>query len=234
LSAISNTWTTWITGAFRAQHPYVETVENPLNRRQGAIILPAACASGRIRHHLRHRLWRPNTTVLLIGYQAPGTLGRLLEDGAPDVKILGEPISVKARIRRLEIYSGHADRGDLLDWVRARLPIARGVFPIHGEDAALEGMRQGVIGLGVPETKINVPELDQTYRLDLAQAQLIEGDARRLTVAKAAEAREGWDWHNELSAITLDLRHRLGLIEDDKQRMALLKDLRRVMGKSLK
>src|SRR5688500_10400086 len=92
-----------------------------------------AIAAGRIRHQLRNQLWRPQNTVLLIGYQAPGTLGRLLQEGAELVKIMGEEIKVKSRIKKLEIYSGHADRADLLAWVKARLPIQRGLFLIHGE-----------------------------------------------------------------------------------------------------
>jgi metallo-beta-lactamase family protein len=80
---------------------------------------------------LRHvpgaeELWRPQNTVLLIGYQGPGTLGRLLQDGAEQVRTMGEEIKVKAKIRKLEVYSGHADRADPLAWVKARLPIQRG------------------------------------------------------------------------------------------------------------
>ena len=222
---------------FRAPNiRYVQTIEQSqaLNRLTGGAIIIAAsgmCDSGRVRHHLRHHLWRPQTTVLLIGYQAPGTLGRLLQDGAEEVRIMGEDIRIKARIRKLEIYSGHADRGDLLAWVKARLPIRRGVFLIHGEDASLQAMREGVTGLGVPADRINVPELDQAFRLDLDRAQAIEAERRRLTSAKSEEARQGWDWHNELSALTFELRHRLGEIEDDKERLRLLDGLRRVMGK---
>jgi metallo-beta-lactamase family protein len=222
---------------FRAPNVhYVETIEQSqaLNRLTGGVIIIAGsgmCDAGRIRHHLRHHLWRPDTTVFLIGYQAPGTLGRMLEDGAPEARIFGEPIAVKASIRRLELYSGHADRIDLLDWVKARLPIKKGVFLTHGEESSLAAMKEGVAALGVPGSRVVVPDLDQVFRLDLDSPALITTALARLTGAKANEAKRGWDWHNELSALALDLRHRLGQFNDDKERMSLLKDLRRVMEK---
>jgi metallo-beta-lactamase family protein len=222
---------------FRAPNVrYVETVEQSmaLNRIAGGAIIVAAsgmCDAGRIRHHLRNQLWRPQNTVLLIGYQAPGTLGRLLQEGAQQVKIMGEEIQVKARIRKLEIYSGHADRGDLLAWVKARLPIRRGLFLIHGETAALAGMRENVLSLGLDPAAVIVPDLDQRYRLDRAAGALAIGGAPRLEPVRTEEAKQGWDWHNELSALSLELRRILEQAEDDKARMALLKDMRRVLEK---
>jgi metallo-beta-lactamase family protein len=159
---------------FRAPNVhFVQSVEQSmaLNRIAGGAIIVASsgmCDAGRIRHHLRHHLWHPRTTVLLIGYQAPGTLGRLLQEGAEQVKIMGEEIKVKAKIRKLEIYSGHADRGDLLTWVKARLPIQRGLFLVHGETSALAGMRENVLSLGLDPAKVIVPDLDQRWQLDRA------------------------------------------------------------------
>jgi len=222
---------------FRAPNVhYVQTVDQSmaLNRiGAGAIIIASSgmCDAGRIRHHLRHHLWHPRTTVLLIGYQAPGTLGRLLQDGAAMVKIMGEEIQVKARIRKLEIYSGHADRGDLLAWVKARLPIQRGLFLIHGETAALAGMRENVLSLGLEPDKVIVPDLDQRYELDRAAGALAIPSAPRLEPARTEEAKQGWDWHNELSALSLELRRILDGAQNDKARMALLKDMRRVLEK---
>ena len=222
---------------FRAPNVhFVQTVEQSmaLNRISGGAIIVASsgmCDAGRIRHHLRHHLWDPRTTVLLIGYQAPGTLGRLLQDGAAMVKIMGEEIQVKARIRKLEIYSGHADRGDLLAWVKARLPIQRGLFLIHGETAALAGMRENVLSLGLEPDKVIVPDLDQRYELDRVAGALAIPSTPRLEPARTEEAKQGWDWHNELSALSLELRRILDGAQNDKARMALLKDMRRVLEK---
>jgi metallo-beta-lactamase family protein len=168
---------------------------------------------------------------LLIGYQAPGTLGRLLQDGATLVKIMGDEIRVKAKVRKLDIYSGHADRGDLLAWVKARLPIQRGLFLIHGETAALAGMRENVLSLGLDPDKVIVPDLDQRYQLDHPAGALAIGGTPRLEPLRKEEAKQGWDWHNELSALTLELRRILDQAHDDKARMALLKDMRRVLEK---
>src|SRR5690606_27938745 len=104
----------------------------------GAIIVAASgmCDGGRIRHHLRQRLPDPRTTVLFIGYQAAGTLGRRLVDGASVVRMFGEEIPVRARIATLEGFSAHADRKSLLAWLRGtRRPPGR-TWLVHGEPAA--------------------------------------------------------------------------------------------------
>jgi metallo-beta-lactamase family protein len=225
------------TSPFRAPNVhFVQSVDQSqaLNRIAGGAIIVASsgmCDAGRIRHHLRPNLWRPQSTVLLIGYQAPGTLGRLLQDGAPRVKILGEEIEVRAKVRKLEIYSGHADRDDLHDWVKARLPIQRGLFLIHGETAALAGMRENVLSLGLEPGKVIVPDLDQRYQLDRAAGALAIGGTPRLEPVRTEEVKHGWDWHNELSALQLELRRILDQAQNDKARMALLKDMRRVLEK---
>jgi metallo-beta-lactamase family protein len=92
------------------------------------------CEAGRIRHHLKHNLWRQESTVLFVGYQSVGTLGRILVDGANQVKLFGEPIDVRADIRTLAGLSGHADKNGLLEWVHGFKEKPKCVFVVHGED----------------------------------------------------------------------------------------------------
>ena len=100
------------------------------------VILSASgmCDAGRIRHHLKHNLWRADSTVVFAGYQAVGTLGRSLLDGAKNVKLFGEDIHVAARIARIDGISGHADREGLLRWISSFREKPRKVFVVHGED----------------------------------------------------------------------------------------------------
>ena len=103
------------------------------------IIISASgmCEAGRIRHHLKHNLWRPECTILFIGYQSPGTVGGKLLDGADMVKLFGEEIAVKAEILRIDSFSSHADEPHLCEWVRKTDPGVR-IFINHGEDAVTE------------------------------------------------------------------------------------------------
>jgi metallo-beta-lactamase family protein len=107
-----------------------------LNRVTGGAIIVAAsgmCDGGRIRHHLRHRLPNPATTVLFIGYQAGGTLGRRLVDRAPLVRIFGEDIPVRARIATLGGFSAHAGQSALLNWLAHLRKTPEQLFLVHGE-----------------------------------------------------------------------------------------------------
>ena len=95
------------------------------------------CEAGRIRHHLKHNLWRPESTILFVGYQAVGTLGRLLVDGLKKVKLFNEDIEVNAQIDALPGVSGHADKDGLIDWLRGFEEKPKLVFVNHGDpDAA--------------------------------------------------------------------------------------------------
>ena len=100
------------------------------------VILSASgmCEAGRIRHHLKHNLWKENSTILFVGYQAIGTLGRNLLEGATSVKLFGEEIAVKARIESLKGISGHGDQKELIRWLEAMEIKPEKVFVVHGED----------------------------------------------------------------------------------------------------
>lgn len=104
------------------------------------VILSASgmCEAGRIRHHLKHNLWRPESTILFVGYQSEGTLGRKLLDGAKSVKLFGEEIQVAARIARMEGISGHADQRMLCGWLAAMPEPPKKVFVNHGGDGVTD------------------------------------------------------------------------------------------------
>lgn len=131
----------------------------------GAIIMAGSgmCTGGRIKHHLAHHIYNPRSTVLFVGYQADGTLGRQILDGAPKVRILGEMQEVKARIRRISGMSAHADRSALIDWLSAfKEPPAR-VFLTHGEEAVSLALGEELRGRGLPH--VAVPEYLESTRL---------------------------------------------------------------------
>lgn len=111
------------------------------------VILSASgmCEAGRIRHHLKHNLWRPECTILFVGYQAIGTLGRAIIDGADEVRLFGETIEVRADIRQLAGISGHADKNGLLEWIGAFENRPKKVFVVHGEDEVAEAFTQTLI-----------------------------------------------------------------------------------------
>ena len=104
------------------------------------VILSASgmCEAGRIRHHLKHNLWRKDSTILFVGYQVPGTLGNMLLYGAKEVKLFGETIEVQAKIENLPGISGHADVNQLTKWVSMFDPKPKRVFIVHGEDKVTE------------------------------------------------------------------------------------------------
>ena len=104
------------------------------------VILAASgmCEGGRIRHHLKHNLWRPESTVLFVGYQSVGTLGRMIVDGAESVKLFGEDISIRCEIGILPGKSGHADRDGLLDWMHGFESKPKLVFVNHGENTVTD------------------------------------------------------------------------------------------------
>jgi len=196
--------------------------------RGGAIILAASgmCDAGRIRHHLRRLLWRRDATVLIVGYQAPGTLGRLLVDGAKAVRIMDDEIRVRASIREIDVYSGHADGSELVDWVRERLPVKRANYLCHGEEEASEALRAELVRRGLDADRVIVPVLDD--EIDL----LGDGGGprhRRAPHRLPADAIGRLDWHNDYASFLLDLRDELDQAADERSRRTLLRRLRKAI-----
>lgn len=113
-----------------------------INFSQKPLVIISAsgmCEAGRIRHHLKHNLWRPECTVLFVGYQVPGTLGHALLNGAKEVRLFGESIQVYAEILNLPGISGHADQNKLTEWAAALKNPPKKVFVVHGEDTVCDG-----------------------------------------------------------------------------------------------
>ena len=138
-----------------------------------SIIISASgmCEVGRIKHHLKHNLWNPNNTVLFVGYQAPGTLGRSIVDGAQKVKIFGEEIAVNARIEYIEGYSGHADQEWLLNFIYSFINKPKHIFLVHGEPEGQRELKEKLMQTtGIPVT---IPDFGDVYELD-EQLKLLE------------------------------------------------------------
>lgn len=209
-------------------HPafhYVEDVpqSRALARLSGAIIIAGSgmCEGGRIRHHLLENLPRSDSTLLFVGYQAAGTLGRTILEGAPRVRISGEDVSVRLRVRQIDSYSAHADRSELLDWIRGRQPIAGSLFLTHGEEEALQSLEQA---LGKELASVRVPEIGEIYELPAGDAAL-----RLRTGREDVRAVLRRDWQNDYADLAVNLRRDLARIADEKRRREAVRKMRDVL-----
>ena len=132
-----------------------------------SIIISASgmCEVGRIKHHLKHNLWNSKNTILFVGYQAPGTLGYNIVNGAKKVKIFGEEIAVNAQIEYIEGYSGHADQEWLMNFVYSfRTQKPKHIFLVHGEEDSQEIIKQKIEEqIGIP---VSIPEYGEVYELE--------------------------------------------------------------------
>ena len=158
--------------------------------------------------------------MLIVGYQAFGTLGRFLLEGRRDVRIQGDEIAVRASIRDIDVYSGHADASGLARWVQARAPIAGTVFLNHGEPDSLTGLQSRLAADGLPADRITIAELDQSYRLQRnAPATPTATTPPRLT----SDTLTRLDWHNQRVSFLAAMQEKLNQAADDKSREELLK-----------
>lgn len=210
-----------------------ESVEDSkaLNRFTGFHIIISASGmadAGRIRHHLRNRLWQKSTTVLLVGFQAKGSLGSMLEDGAARVRIMGEEIIVAATTRRLDDYSGHADGPELVQWIKERLPIGKSIFLTHGEDKPQEALAENLRGL-VPEDCIIRPRLDDVFDLTGTGCALNVSETKpRIDPASVAKL----DWNNDLQSLVLDIGGTLDKLADPKAKAVVIRRLQKALAEN--
>lgn len=130
-----------------------------INDQRGCNIIISSsgmCEAGRIRHHLKHNLYRADSTVIFAGYQAVGTLGRMLVDGAEKIKLFGEEIRVNATIDVLEGFSGHAGKDELIEWVQEMKTRPSCIYLVHGEESALSSLAAALEAL---RYTVEIPEL---------------------------------------------------------------------------
>jgi len=147
---------------------YIATADESktLNDHTSPCIIVAAsgmCEGGRILHHLLHGLGNELNTVLFVGFQAEGTLGRRLVDGAETVNVFGEPVKVRAQIVSLQGFSAHADQNELISWVARLSPTPRRIFLVHGELEAAEPLRDKLrerVG-----AQVDIPERGEEFEL---------------------------------------------------------------------
>lgn len=217
-------------GAEVFRHPafhFVETAEQSmrLNDMSGAIIMAASgmCEAGRIRHHLVNNLPRRDSTILFVGFQAAGTLGRQIADGAARVRISGREVGVRAEVRRIDSYSAHADRTELLRWIAGRRPVAGSIFLTHGEEPAMRSL-QAELTRGDPHASVVLPEIGERWALAPG------APARRLETGRI-DLREvlNRDWQNDYADFSVQLKRRLRNIEDQAKRREALARMRAML-----
>ena len=159
---------------------FTQTVEESkaLNEsNESAIIISASgmCEVGRIKHHLKHNIWNPKNTILFVGYQAPGTLGRKIVDGAKTVKIFGEEVAVNARVEYIEGYSGHADQAGLLHFVNSFVKKPNHIFLVHGEEESQKVLRDKINeNFDLP---VSIPDYCESF--DLTNTVQATGNIRK-------------------------------------------------------
>ncbi|HDS08840.1 MAG TPA: MBL fold metallo-hydrolase, partial [Firmicutes bacterium] len=130
-----------------------------------AIIISASgmCTAGRIKHHLKHHIWEPNATILFVGYQAEGTLGRAILDRNKYVKIFNERVNLRAKVENISSFSAHADKKQLLDWIGKIKRKPQNIFVVHGEAEASKELAQAIgDNLKYPA---EIPKINTVYEL---------------------------------------------------------------------
>jgi len=206
---------------------YSATTEDSraINETKGSAIIIAGngmCTAGRIRHHLKHNLWRPGTSLVIVGFQALGSTGRQIVDGAKEVRLLGETVAVKAKVFTIGGFSAHADQNDLLEWA-GHFESAPKVFLVHGEPSASESLAAKIkerLGLDV-----YIPKWKE--RLVLKPREVVVEEAAGPEAPpdfQAAMFNTIVDLENQLKALKKQVQSRKDLGEDDVDRMKYIEE----------
>jgi metallo-beta-lactamase family protein len=212
-------------------HPNIRFVHDVaeskmLNNITGAVIIAGSgmCQGGRVRHHLLHNLPRPQSRVLLVGYQVEGTLGAVLREGVHHVRISGNDLAVRADVRSIDSYSTHADRSGLLDWLKLRAPYRGSIFLVHGEESALETLADDIdrlAGLG----PVTIPALGSAWELRAGHPAKQVGQPR----ADARARIKPRDWISGLGEFESGLADRLRNLPSDTARERAVAALKRTL-----
>jgi len=175
--------------------------------KESKVIISASgmCTAGRIKHHLKHNLWRKESSIVFVGYQANGTLGRRIKEGEKVVKIFGEEIQVNAEIHSLEGFSGHADKEGILQWIKSFKSKPQKIFVVHGEEEATEEVSRKI------KEELNIV----THIPELGESLSIEGEhilpSGRVEIdRRSTELRETEENIEKVKSIFLPTLQRLG------------------------
>ena len=175
--------------------------------KESKVIISASgmCTAGRIKHHLKHNLWRKESSIVFVGYQAQGTLGRRIKEGEKVVKIFGEEIQVNAEICSLEGFSGHADREGIIQWIKSFKNRPKKIFVVHGEEEATEEISRKI----EEELKIktHIPELGETLSIE---GEIVLPGGRLEIDRRSKELREIEENIEKLKSIFWPVLQRLG------------------------
>lgn len=171
------------------------------------------CEAGRIRHHLKHNLWKKNSSIVFVGYQAEGTLGQRIRDGAKKVKLFGEEIHVNAEIYNVEGFSGHADKNGLLNWLKGFKEKPCRLFIVHGEGQAKEDFAKEV----EQQLRIEciIPEYNEVYEIKgRGQVECVQVSKERLAAYSKLSPERVQQMMEELNEMREMFQHTLGQVQE--------------------
>jgi metallo-beta-lactamase family protein len=196
-----------------------------INQAPGPAIVIAGngmCTAGRIKHHLKHNLWREGSSLVIVGFQAQGTTGRRIVDGAKHVKIFGENVAVKAKVFTIGGFSAHADQGDLLEWVGHFESNPR-VFLIHGESAASKALAEKIEA--THGMKTHIPRWKERLILKPKEILIEEpAEAEAPLDFQAAMLNAMVDLESEIKTMRKQIKARPIVSEEDVERLEYLKE----------